>query len=408
MSGAVDSESSSDSSSEGGGRALEEESWFHGHLSREELDKMLKTEGDFAVRYSLEQKPQLVLSVMGKAGKILSYIIHQSRSKTFFIQKKEFESIGDMVVFHMMTRSPVVEGSGALLKKGVGARSWELPVAALETKTKLGEGEFGTVWRAVWKTKAKETNVAVKELKKDKDWRMKQELLQEARLQLSLNHQHIVRCLGLAVKKEPLRMVLELVEGGSLLDWLRKGPPIGNSVLMGLLRELLSALAYLEQKGVVHRDVAARNCLLSVTQAGGTPQLKLSDFGLAIQRSVASSGSVMMAPPASLMAKAPDTRRIPIKWTAPEALATQDFSAKSDVWSFGVVVGEVWSRGKEPWPGLKTEEVRKELAAGRRPPVPQPAPPAALAALLASTHQHDPAQRPSSSRLLATFPTSLA
>ena len=147
MAGAVDSESSSDSSSEGGAKPLEEESWFHGHLSREELDKML----DFAVRYSLEQKPQLVLSVMGKAGKILSYIIHQSRNKTFFIQKKEFESIGDLVVFHMMTRSPVVEGSGALLKKGVGPRNWELPSTALETKTKLGEGEFGTVWRAVWK-----------------------------------------------------------------------------------------------------------------------------------------------------------------------------------------------------------------------------------------------------------------
>lgn len=168
---------------------------------------------------------------------------------------------------------------------------------------------------------------------------------------------------------------MELVTDGDLRGWVKKL----RSELKGQTKSLLAfargiceALKYLETKKVVHQDLAARNCLLAAAPKAPAPaglSVKLADFGLA---TVAGGGGGKAGK---------DGKRIPVKWSAPEALAKEEFSSKSDIWSFGVLLYEMWSGGGEPWPGKKTDEVRKDVAAGRRMDLPA-ALPAALADLI--------------------------
>ena len=98
-------------------------------------------------------------------------------------------------------------------------------------------------------------------------------------------------------------------------------------------------MAYLEKHGYVHRDLAARNVLV-----GKTLNVKIADFGLT--RSVVEKPYV-----------APVGTKFPIRWTAPEACRTNTFSIKSDVWSFGVLVSELVTYGRKPYPRMSNHEV---------------------------------------------------
>lgn len=397
----ISSTSSSSSSSSSRGRPLGEEPWFHGYLLREDLERLLRKEGDFGVRYMADEKVQLVLSILGGKGSVDSFLIHESRLGTFFVQRKEFESVSDLVVFHQMTRTPVAEGrEGGVLRRGVGPAKWELPMGVLVSKSLLGQGEFGSVWKGVWKGKSgREISIAIKENRNQKDVKQRTELLKEARLQLSLDHSHIVRCLGISVRAEPVRVALELVNGGTLLEWIRRENVRESGTLLTLLKQLLSALVYLEARSVVHRDVAARNCLLTTTPRS----LKLSDFGLALR--LFDGGFLGTGRRKAGSREVKDSRRVPIKWTAPEALAKEEFSTKSDVYSFGVVVWEVFSGGLEPWANKRSDEVRKALESGQSLPPPRSDSPPPLLNFLASLLHPLPAKRPLPSKLLYNFPS---
>ncbi len=106
-----------------------------------------------------------------------------------------------------------------------------------------------------------------------------------------------------------------------------------------LCKQVAQGMAYLEKHGYVHRDLAARNVLV-----GKTLNVKVADFGLS--RSVVEDEYV-----------AHEGAKFPIKWTAPEACLTNAFSTKSDVWSFGVLISELVTYGRIPYPGMNNHEV---------------------------------------------------
>ena len=150
---------------------------------------------------------------------------------------------------------------------------------------------------------------------------------------VQFNHSKIVKLIGVVTKSEPALIVLEFMEMGSLLTYLHN-PNIKhrlvNTEMTRFSSQICAGMHYLGQLGFVHRDLAARNVLINKHFV-----CKVADFGLsqAVEKSsVRSKGD-----------------KIPVRWTAPEAAIGYEFSTASDVWSFGVVMWEIWTYGELPY-----------------------------------------------------------
>lgn len=137
-------------------------------------------------------------------------------------------------------------------------------------------------------------------------------------------------------------------------------------------------MEYLESKEIIHRDLAARNVLISEDD-----RAKVSDFGLALHdQNFQSSGKVTICCLSSQL----DLSQIivipavfpyfqlPIKWTAPEALKKNKFSSKSDMWSFGVLLWEIYSFGRVPYPRIPLADVVKHVEKGYQMEAPEGCP----------------------------------
>uniref|UniRef100_A0A8C9M918 Protein kinase domain-containing protein n=1 Tax=Panthera tigris altaica TaxID=74533 RepID=A0A8C9M918_PANTA len=141
---------------------------------------------------------------------------------------------------------------------------------------------------------------------------------------------------------------------GNLVNFLRtRGRAlVSTPQLLQFSLHVAEGMEYLESKKLVHRDLAARNILISEDLVA-----KVSDFGLA-----------------KAERKGLDSSRLPVKWTAPEALKHGKFSSKSDVWSFGVLLWEVFSYGRAPYPKMSLKEVSEAVEKGYRMEPPEGCP----------------------------------
>ncbi|KAL9970840.1 hypothetical protein ACROYT_G023290 [Oculina patagonica] len=231
----------------------------------------------------------------------------------------------------------------------------------------LGAGNFGQVSKAIYG--ASQTEVAVKTLKDNASQKDLQDMLSELDVMKSLQpHSHVVKLIGCCIEKDPLLIVLEYLAYGDLLGYLRKSRGIEDTYNTGEKRpnsrltekDLLSfawmiadGMNHLATMKVVHRDLAARNVLV-----GENKVCKISDFGLA--RGL--EGDVYTR---STQA------RLPVKWMPPESLFYGESSTMSDIWSYGIVMWEVFTIGESPYPGVKSRQVADLLQTGYRMPRPR-------------------------------------
>jgi serine/threonine protein kinase len=217
---------------------------------------------------------------------------------------------------------------------GLAKDLWEIPRKKLTLSTKLGEGQFGEVYKGLWKRKKP---VAIKSIKSDGPVTAIQlkAFLLEAEVMKDLIHKHLVQLYGVCSKKQPIYIITEFAENGALLQFLqsKSGQMLEMLQLLDIGVQVADGMAYLEQKNYIHRDLAARNILLD-----GQLNAKIADFGLA--RTI--NNDIYQANTDTL---------VPIKWTAPEALFFSTFSIKSDVWSFGILLTELVTFGATPYPG---------------------------------------------------------
>nr|XP_051685085.1 tyrosine-protein kinase Srms isoform X3 [Oryctolagus cuniculus] len=202
------------------------------------------------------------------------------------------------------------------------------------------------------------------------------DLAKEMEVLKGLRHERLIRLLAVC-SGEPVFIVTELMSRGSLQALLAspEGRALGLPLLLGFACQVAEGMSYLEQQRVVHRDLAARNVLV-----GDDLSCKVADFGLArlLKDDVysPSSGS-----------------KIPVKWTAPEAAHFRIFSQKSDVWSFGVLLYEVFAYGQCPYEGMTNQETLQQLARGYRLPRPA-ACPAEVYLLMLGCWRDGPEERP--------------
>jgi serine/threonine protein kinase len=155
--------------------------------------------------------------------------------------------------------------------------------------------------------------------------------------------QNIVRLYGVALHRTPIMIVMQLAVNGSLLARLRDFTVVVSKAdRVRYAKDAASGMAYLEGQRVIHRDVAARNCLL-----GEKGEVKISDFGLSLGDTTEhrERGVALM----------------PVRWLAPETLARGVSTNKSDVWSFGVLLFEIYSDGAVPFKGMRNSEVRDRV-----------------------------------------------
>ncbi|KAL4711000.1 hypothetical protein ACJJTC_017965 [Scirpophaga incertulas] len=240
-------------------------------------------------------------------------------------------------------------------QKFVDAR-WRIDERELEIRENIGKGEFGDVMLGILNGTQK---VAVKILK---DREAASKFRAEASVMASLKHENLVRLLGLVFTSSGNTcIVTEHCAQGSLLDYLRSRGRHYVTQLnqINFAYDTCCGMEYLERQRVVHRDLAARNVLISAEGAA-----KVADFGLA-------------RPDAGLDDPADALRlqaKLPIKWTAPEALKYNKFSNKSDMWSFGILLWEIYSFGRVPYPRIPLAEVVRHVERGYRMEAPEGCP----------------------------------
>ncbi|KAK1789151.1 hypothetical protein P4O66_014867 [Electrophorus voltai] len=255
----------------------------------------------------------------------------------------------------------------------------ELDASCIAIDKVVGAGEFGEVCSGRLRLPSKkEICVAIKTLKVGYTEKQRRDFLSEASIMGQFDHPNIIRLEGVVTRSKPVMIVTEYMENGSLDGFLRKHDAQFTVIqLVGMLRGIASGMKYLSDMGYVHRDLAARNILVNSNLV-----CKVSDFGL--------SRVLEDDPEAAYTTRG---GKIPIRWTAPEAIAYRKFTSASDVWSYGIVLWEVMSYGERPYWEMSNQDVIKAVDEGYRLPPPMDCP-AALYQLMLDCWQKDRNNRP--------------
>ncbi|KAM9820732.1 tyrosine-protein kinase ABL1 isoform 2-T2 [Neosynchiropus ocellatus] len=375
--------------------SLEKHSWYHGPVSRNAAEYLLSSgiNGSFLVRESESSPGQRSISLRYE-GRVYHYRINTaSDGKLYVSSESRFNSLAELVHHH----STVADGLITTLHYPAPKRNkptiygvspnydkWEMERTDITMKHKLGGGQYGEVYEGVWKKY--NLTVAVKTLKEDT--MEVEEFLKEAAVMKEIKHPNLVQLLGVCTREPPFYIITEFMTHGNLLDYLREcnREEVNAVVLLHMATQISSAMEYLEKKNFIHRDLAARNCLV-----GENHLVKVADFGL----SRLMTGDTYTAHPGA---------KFPIKWTAPESLAYNKFSIKSDVWAFGVLLWEIATYGMSPYPGIDLSQVYELLEKDYRMDRPEGCP-EKVYELMRDCWRWNPTERPSFAETHQAFET---
>ncbi|XP_061891188.1 ephrin type-A receptor 6-like isoform X2 [Entelurus aequoreus] len=251
----------------------------------------------------------------------------------------------------------------------------------------IGSGEFGEVCSGRLRTPSRlDMAVAIKTLKGGYMEQQRRDFLREASIMGQFNSPNIIRLEGVVTKSRPVMIVVEYMANGALDSFLRtRDGQFTVLQLVGMMRGVAAGMAYLSEMGYVHRDLAARNILVDQNLV-----CKVSDFGMS--RVMGEDAEAAYTATVNFYSDR-QGGKIPIRWTAPEAIAYGKFSSASDVWSYGIVMWEVTSYGERPYWEMSNQDVVLSMEEGYRLPAPMGCP-VTLHQLMLHCWQKEPSQRP--------------
>uniref|UniRef100_A0A8C4EEC3 non-specific protein-tyrosine kinase n=1 Tax=Dicentrarchus labrax TaxID=13489 RepID=A0A8C4EEC3_DICLA len=323
-----------------------------------------------------------------KNPRVKHYQIRQTETEeiSFYLAEKYlFSTIPELIHYHQHNaaglitrlRRPVSKDGGCsqeIVEPSKG--QWEVDPEELILGQELGSGQFGLVLEGRWK----DIKVAVKMIREE--CMSDEEFKEEAKVMMKLSHCKLVQLYGVCTQRSPMCLVFEFMENGCLSEYLRarKGR-LSQDMMLGMCLDVSEGMAYLESSNFIHRDLAARNCLVSKNN-----EVKVSDFGMTrfvLDDQYTSS----------------QCSKFPVKWSAPEVIKYCKFSSKSDVWSFGVLMWEVYNEGRLPYENRTNAEVVESLSSGLRLLKPRLAPDS-VHLLMEWCWKEKPEDRPSFALLL--------
>jgi receptor tyrosine kinase-like orphan receptor 1 len=273
-----------------------------------------------------------------------------------------------------------------------GVRAREFPLTCIRFHEELGEGAFGKVYRGelLGVATGGATLVAIKTLKPGANQKTRSDFQRESELMAELRHNNIVCLLGVSFQEDPQCMIFEHMAHGDLHEFLiTHSPNIGSDIsdnedqnvlnpmdMSFIAIQIAAGMEYLASHHYVHRDLAARNCLV-----GENLTVKISDFGL--------SRDIYSADYYRVQSKS----LLPVRWMPPESILYGKFTTESDVWSFGVVLWEIYSYGLQPYYGYSNQEVIEMIRSRQLLPCPEDCPSRMYAFMVECWHEV-PSRRP--------------
>ncbi|XP_045158786.2 tyrosine-protein kinase SRK2-like [Mercenaria mercenaria] len=329
--------------------------WFN--VGRKEADKQLLLPGNptgtFLVREALGLAA-FALSVRDcnqrtHVAFVNHYVIHRLENGGFYINpKRTFDNMFDLIFHYRYAADELcckLEIPCPKIRPLVQFTEFEVSRESVKLLKKLENGCFRDVFAGNW---CYTVDVAVKTLKQGQ--MTADHFLAEAKLMHHLRHNKLVQLMAVCTKSEPIWIITELMINGALLDYLHKdvGKTLGFNSLAHMAGQIADGMAYLGTENIVHRNLKAASILV-----GDHNEVKVAGFGLAkfMQEDIY---------------EANENTKFPIKWTAPEAAFDRKFSIKSDVWSYGVLLYELITFGKVPYPGMNGHETLNRVNEGFR------------------------------------------
>lgn len=315
----------------------------------------------------------IVVGVLGAVCLVCVLIVVRARKQSKYNQQLEHQLLFmKMGVQELSTQVKSMFAQEFSRTIGTDTDKSEQAFQALEIKRErltlgkeLGKGAFGVVYQADLRTGALARPVAVKTLHADSGKDELTKFLMEARLMSLLSHPNLLELVAVCTKETPFYLVTEFMSKGDLRQFLRDCRPSNGSASKNLIKvsdmhlmtvQIADAMTFLERRHVIHRDLAARNVLV-----GENNIVKLADFGMS--RNVESD-----------YYKKTSDDRVPVKWMAPESISERIYTSLSDVWSFGILLWEIYSYGKSPYHEYSAVEAIAAVSAGYRLPKPDDCP----------------------------------
>ncbi|XP_056305655.1 tyrosine-protein kinase Tec [Danio aesculapii] len=342
---------------------LEQFIWFSKNVNRNKAEELLRKEGKeggFMVRLSSNTGTYTVSlytkSSSDGAAAVRHYQIkeiHASPKQFYLAEKYIFTSIPELIEYHKHNAAGLVsrlrhavgdQNREAPTTAGFSYDKWEINPSELTFMKELGCGQFGVVRLGKWRAQHKVAIKTIREGAMSED-----DFIEEAKIMMNLSHRNLVQLYGVCTQQKPIYLVTEFMELGCLLNFLRqRRGTLAAQDLLGICHDISQGMQHLEENRFIHRDLAARNCLVNTSMV-----VKVSDFGMTRyvldDQYWSSSGT-----------------KFPVKWSPPEVFNFCRYSSKSDVWSFGVLMWEVFTEGKMPFEHSQNHEVVLMVTQGHR------------------------------------------